>query len=153
MIGELDGQVTWFDLDSWYGKTCQERFQAETRKGQTSRPLSKKSSKSANLTPMCISVSRINGQKPDAITLRMADGLLLGDYTTRSFGESPNVAVESRLSQILEDCALPKYYLSATACEGILRRAAKRGKELPTALRQALENQVNYDRNGGDSQN
>jgi hypothetical protein len=31
------------------------------------------------------------------------------------------------------------YFLSATACRGILRRAARRGKELPTTLRRALE--------------
>ena len=45
------------------------------------------------------------------------------------------------LSDILETTAvLPQYYLSAKACRGILRRAAKRGKELPTALQLALTN-------------
>ena len=37
--------------------------------------------------------------------------------------------------------AHPKYYLSAKACLGILRRAEKRGKELPEILRLALERQ------------
>ena len=32
----------------------------------------------------------------------------------------------------------PKYYLSKRACEGILRRAKERGKELPEILKQAL---------------
>ena len=59
-----------------------------------------------------------------------------------SFGESPSVAVESRLSQILEDSPLPKYCLSAKACQGILNRANKRGKELPPELEAALENQA-----------
>lgn len=36
----------------------------------------------------------------------------------------------------------PRYYLSPAACRGILRRAASRGKELPKALRQALEAQA-----------
>ena len=45
---------------------------------------------------------------------------------------------ESRLSQILEENAHPKYYLSARACEGILRRAEARGKELPPILKEAL---------------
>jgi hypothetical protein len=31
------------------------------------------------------------------------------------------------------------YWLSAKACAGILRRASRRGKALPEALRQALE--------------
>jgi hypothetical protein len=69
------------------------------------------------------------------------DGLSLGEYTTRSFGESPSVAVESRLSQILEDNPHPKYFLSAKACQGILRRAERRGKELPETLKEALERQ------------
>ena len=43
------------------------------------------------------------------------------------------------LASILEPSVAPKYFLSAKACAGILRRAEKRGKELPEALRQALE--------------
>ena len=35
----------------------------------------------------------------------------------------------------------PRYYLSPDACRGILRRAASRGRELPVALRRALEEQ------------
>ena len=43
------------------------------------------------------------------------------------------------LASILEPSVARKYYLSAKACAGILRRAEKRGKELPTALRHALQ--------------
>lgn len=44
------------------------------------------------------------------------------------------------LSDILETGDVPpQYYLSARACAGILRRAAKRGKALPILLRQALQ--------------
>ncbi len=50
----------------------------------------------------------------------------------------PRDAEESTLSQILEENAPPKYYLSATACRGVLRRAVNRGKELPTLLKIAL---------------
>jgi hypothetical protein len=35
-----------------------------------------------------------------------------------------------------------KYYLSRKACQGILRRAQARGKELPEILRATLEAQV-----------
>ena len=46
----------------------------------------------------------------------------------------------SSLSDVLETGDVPqRYYLSAKACQGILRRAEKRGKELPLALRKALE--------------
>lgn len=53
----------------------------------------------------------------------------------------PSAAVESTLSQILEANVPKKYYLSAKACEGILRRAERRGKELPPMLKTALEQQ------------
>jgi hypothetical protein len=40
----------------------------------------------------------------------------------------------------LETGELPqRYFLSATACQGILRRAEKRGKKLPDALYLALQ--------------
>ena len=43
------------------------------------------------------------------------------------------------LSDILETTAVPsRYYLTAKACLGILRRAGKRGKELPPMLHRAL---------------
>src|SRR3990167_7228739 len=43
------------------------------------------------------------------------------------------------LSDILETGDVPRrFFLSARACQGILRRAERRGKELPTMLRRAL---------------
>lgn len=48
----------------------------------------------------------------------------------------------TKLSQILEENADPKYRLSARACQGILNRAERRGKELPKELREALEAQI-----------
>ena len=50
----------------------------------------------------------------------------------------PNVAVESYLSQILEDDPPEKYYLSARACRGILQRSVRKGKELPNPLKETL---------------
>jgi DNA (cytosine-5)-methyltransferase 1 len=48
------------------------------------------------------------------------------------------------LSDLLEppECVPEKYYLSATACRGILRRAEKRGKVLPPLLDIALRSQL-----------
>lgn len=67
-----------------------------------------------------------------------ADGVLLGEYTMPSFGESPREENASLLSQILEDSPHPKYFLSEKACLGILTRAERRGKELPPELKAAL---------------
>ena len=53
---------------------------------------------------------------------------------------SPNDGDVCSLSDILETGDhLHKYCLSAKACAGILRRAAKWGKELPPMLRDALQ--------------
>ena len=70
------------------------------------------------------------------------DGQLLTELSMLNIGEFPSVGAESTLSQILEVSVPEKYYLSARACEGILRRASKRGKELPEMLRIALEQQI-----------
>lgn len=140
---EEEYQYTLEDLDIWCGRTSPERSVQDSQKEQTSRRSSKKSSKSANPMPLCVCVSRIeDGLSLDVTILRMDDGALLGDYTMHSFGESPSEENVSRLSQILQDSAPQKYCLSAAACTGILRRAAKRGKELPEILRNALESQI-----------
>ena len=146
MTEQLEGQVGWFDLDTWSGKTCQEPLAAETQKERTSEPSSKKSSKSQSREHLCLCVSRTaDGQNPGAITLKMVPGALLGEYTTHSFGESPSEENASRLSQILEACPHPKYSLSAKACQGILNRAEKRGKKLPEQLEMALSAQAATD--------
>ena len=66
------------------------------------------------------------------------DGAWCGELTTRNTGECPNAAVVSRLSQILEETPHPKYNLTPKACQGILRRAERRGKDLPKLLKQVL---------------
>ena len=44
------------------------------------------------------------------------------------------------LAEVLETGPLPtRFFLSAKACAGILRRAENRNKDLPPALRRALE--------------
>lgn len=62
-----------------------------------------------------------------------------GRYWTRNTSESRNAADACSLSQVLESEVSETYFLSARAAAGILRRAERRGKELPTALRLALE--------------
>jgi len=58
---------------------------------------------------------------------------------TLSTLEYPSAGVASSLSDILETGDVPqRYFLSATACRGILRRAAARGRMLPPHLVEAL---------------
>ena len=57
-------------------------------------------------------------------------------------GVAPRVPIRASLSEILEANPDPKYYLTKTACKGILRRAEERGKPLPPALKKALELQA-----------
>lgn len=60
-------------------------------------------------------------------------------FLTLSSSEFPSGAAVCSLSDILETGDLPqRYFLSAKACAGILRRAEKRGKELPPQLAKAL---------------
>jgi len=54
--------------------------------------------------------------------------------------EWPSAAAVCLLSDTLEIGDVPhRFFLSATACKGILRRAEKRGKPLPQRLREALQ--------------
>ncbi len=53
-------------------------------------------------------------------------------------GVAPRNPIRVSLSDILEPNPDPKHYLTTTACLGILRRAAERGKELPPQLKMAL---------------
>ena len=63
-----------------------------------------------------------------------------GESWTLRGSEYPNVDVDSSLSDILETGDLPsRFYLSARACEGILRRAEVRGRTLPPQLAAALQ--------------
>ena len=72
----------------------------------------------------------------------------LTGFLTLSISEYPSAVVESSLSDILEETGdvPPQYYLSPKACEGILRRAKRRGKTLPEPLLLALEAAGDADR-------
>lgn len=128
-------QESLFGPDSWCGRTSSEPL--AQKRAKTSRPSSKKQSESRNRTrPTFHCLQRGSGRW---LTAGMGmDGPSPTEFSTHSFGECPSDAVESRLSQILEDTPHPKYSLSAKACAGILRRAERRGKKLPPELEAAL---------------
>ena len=64
-------------------------------------------------------------------------------------GAAPRRPIRVSLSGILEAYPALKYYLSKTACLGILRRAFERGKELPKMLARALKIQAGLMRPDG----
>jgi hypothetical protein len=63
-----------------------------------------------------------------------------GECLTQDISERPSVVKESFLSDILETGDLPqRYYLSPTACAGILKRGERRKKNIPPVLKMALK--------------
>ena len=123
---------------SLFGKMFPEHSAAT--KEEIFRPCWKNWPKSKN--PKFQSLNLTSGQTPDLSA--GTDGVLRGEPLMLNFGESPNAAVESRLSWILEDNVPEKYYLSARACQGILNRASRRGKALPEILHTALLDMIEW---------
>ena len=122
-------------LDSLFGKTSPELSQATVEK--TSR-------QSCRRLPTLSEMPMIQ-----FLDLRRGGGNLLGAYwdtvgalpgvcMTLNTGEFPSAVSESTLSQILQVNAPDRYSLSGKAALGILRRAKKRGKDLPSMLLEAL---------------
>lgn len=137
MSEEWGEQVSLCDLGIWSGKMCPEHSAAT--KDATLPQSSKKSSASRSRKPPVLMCLQRDGQHGGDTTMRWAeDGAWLGECSMRNTGECPNDAVESRLSQILEETPQEKYYLTAKACAGILRRAKRRGKKLPELLERVL---------------
>ena len=121
-------------LDSLCGKTSQEPSQATREK--ISEPSSGPSAPSATVPLMFLDLRTGAGNLLGAYW--ETDTALPGGSTTPSTGACPSAVRESTLSQILDLNAPEKYSLSPTACAGIIRRAEKRGKELPDMLKEAL---------------
>lgn len=129
------------------GKTCRERFLAIRE--ETSSPSCGRLSKPQEGTIlMCLNL-REKAELTDLLGEMLAASWerairLPGECWMPNTGASPSVVRESTLSQILEDNAPEKYFLSARACEGILRRAEKRGKKLPLMLWEALVETIEF---------
>ena len=68
-------------------------------------------------------------------------------FSSASVTESLPEPIFSRLADVLLKSVDPKYNLSATAAAGIIRRAEKRGKELPPMLAAALLRVASADTN------
>jgi len=68
-----------------------------------------------------------------------------GECLTLNTTEWPNDGAVCSLLQVLETDVPQKYYLSAKACRGILRRAERRGRVLPEQLQRVLTQVVSMD--------
>lgn len=166
---ECEGQMSiddWLNPDLWSGKTYPEH--SVQTKERISESSSKKQQKSQMRMPLFLDLRTANGHQPDSswetagvspIVCTMLNG---GAYHSVEKGyvwlltsmenpqerfylncsEKPMREIPSRLSQILETSPDPKYNLSARACQGIINRAERRGKELPPVLKEALIRQA-----------
>lgn len=111
-----------------------------SNKGADFKRSLKLSSASSNRASRCLCLRKTDGPVP---TYTWVPDLAL--HTALSMlntGVYPNEENASSLSEILQANVQEKYYLSPKACQGILRRASARGKELPEVLRVALERQA-----------
>ena len=133
-------QISIQDLLS--GKTSQEP--SAVTKEKTSKPSSKRSATSAKTEGLLF--LNLKGESGNllGVSWEMV-GVLPGVSMMLNIGESPSEERGSTLSQILELNVPEKYSLSPKACAGILRRAEKRGKELPDMLKDALMEVVGLD--------
>ena len=141
-----EGQMSIFDMfsqDSQFGRMFPEPSVQTTEK--ISELCWKNLSTSQNRVLQYLDLRTVREGLPSGLMLDISkeiDGVLLGDYSMLNIGEYPNEERESHLSQILMENAPQKYSLSPKACLGILKRASKRGKILPTPLKDALINVI-----------
>lgn len=120
----LSGFCGKYGLDGSSGRTSRARFQA---------------GRMDNTTSTSSSGSMLNAGmawRGEYLTLNMCEH---NAFHT----QSPSEDAVCSLSDVLETGSVPeRYYLTMKACQGILRRAERRGKELPPVLKEALERQA-----------
>jgi len=141
-IFDEDGQMCLYDPAGSAGRMSPARSAAESRSTRTSGSFSRRSLELKAIPFMSLDLT------PGA-------GNLLGEFywelispwhggsSILNTGPAPLKEEDVySLSQILQAAPPRRYYLSRTACLGILRRARERGKELPAQLKTALEAQA-----------
>ena len=168
MTEVMEGQLT-FDQDIWCGKMSQElspptkektaelcwkKWQGSSMKESLFLDLRKSSGGQQESSSVTDTQSHgessmhsigeyRSGEEEFVSLLTSMDTQHLKSYLARiNTTEAPSEVIESHLSDILETNPDPKYNLSAKACQGILNRAERRGKELPKILREALEQTI-----------
>ena len=137
-IFDRDGQVSLFGQDGCAGKTCPAHSAQGPLRGRTSASSWRRSSELKAIPFMSLDLTLGHGNLLGESYWEMISPYL-GGSSMLNTGPAPLSAEDVySLSQILQDLPPRKYYLSRTACQGILRRARERGKELPPQLKAAL---------------
>ena len=136
-IYDVEGQLSLFGPDGCSGRMSREPSPAVSPEERISGRSLRKRPKWWTRPAMCLDLRRDSGLVLGAFWQTVFPSH--GGQSTHNFSECPKEGKESRLSQILQGFAPRKYYLSTTACRGIIQRAKARGKPLPGALLRALE--------------
>jgi hypothetical protein len=134
-------QASMFAPASYAGKMCREPSPAESGRARTSASSWRRSSELSAIPFMSLDLTPGRGNLLGEYCWEMISPYV-GDAWTLNTGVSPRDARGSSLSQILEEDPSTKYYLTAKACSGILRRAFEQGKALPKKLERALKIQA-----------
>ncbi len=137
-IWNEDGQGSLFAHDGCAGKMCPARSAQGPPRGRTSASSSRRSSELKAIPFMSLDLTPGRGNLLGESYWELVSPWP-GGSSMLNTGPAPLSEEDVfSLSQILQDAPPRKYYLSRTACLGILRRAGERGKELPPQLKAAL---------------
>ena len=137
-IWNEDGQGSLFAHDGCAGRTCPAHSAQGPPRGRTSASSSRRSSELRTIPFMSLDLTPGHGNLLGESYWEVISPWP-GGSSMLNTGPAPLSEEDVfSLSQILQDAPPRKYYLSKTACLGILRRARERGKELPPQLKAAL---------------
>ena len=118
--------------DTYYGKMCQEPSRLTKERTLDASLKKLQELKIPQLNFLDLRDGKVQEKSWEIIFPLLGESLILNT------SECPNEGEESSLSQILMEEVPEKYYLSKKACQGILQRAARKGKEIPEPLKKAL---------------
>lgn len=137
-IWNEDGQGSLFAHDGCAGRTCPAHSAQGPPRGRTSASSLRRSSELRTIPFMSLDLTPGHGNLLGESYWELVSPWP-GGSSMLNTGPAPLSEEDVfSLSQILQDAPPRKYYLSKTACLGILRRARERGKELPPQLKAAL---------------
>ena len=117
----------WLESEAGYGSSSIELLSAIARDGLLSRT-----------SPACYQVTQDEILPSSFAGWSNAGMASPGGFLTLNISEWPSAAAVCSLLEVLETDVPPRYFLSATAAAGILRRAEKRGRNLPPMLQRYL---------------
>lgn len=137
-----DGQMSLFAQDGSAGKMFQVCSAAGRREGRTSASSCRNSAGLKAVPFMYLDLTPGSGNLLGRFDWEIRSPWRGGSSTRNTGPAPPSGEGGCSLSAILQENPPRKYYLSRKACLGILRRAEKRGKPLPSQLEAALKVQA-----------